>query len=338
MKSVVLGALLMFCITPFCLAASHRGGLGSQTDFKNMSPAQVLSLLQNAQAIRVDDHSYFDKVTLNACNGKKPGWFNRSFEQSCDTVANVIQMNPGNPSQVLPVMQALLRGCGLYAASSETSVGDERSGETCGLLGTLFFVLGNVPAARAVWDEAPGCRSHDMNGRPVDGCIREIVGQSGGMQPWAYLTTPQQRLHAYDSDFGKLVAMARESCSSTRNPYACRFAASQGDQIDMAEVQREQAARSRAVEQAQKENREEQAEKTRESNERFNAVMGALQSMSGADTASANSSGGSASSSGKSTTPSGQSQGGCPVNPHGSAGTSTPDTGGGSSASACAGW
>jgi hypothetical protein len=285
MKTAVL-TVLMVLSTSLCAVAKDKGGVGPQTDFKNMPPEQVLALLQNAEATKVDDPSYFDKVTLKACNGKKPGWFNSTYEQSCLTVATVVALKVvlNSSSTVLPAMQALIRGCGLYAANSETSIGDERSGATCGMLGTLLFALGNAPAAKVVWEQAPGCHSHDMNGHPTDGCIREIVGISEWTSPWAYGgTATTQRLHTYDSDFSRLLQMARSSCTSTHDPYACRFISSHGEDVDLAAVQQEQAARSQAIERTQAQDHEEREEKARESDARFNAVMGALQSMPGAN-------------------------------------------------------
>jgi hypothetical protein len=277
MKATIFGALLALCITPTCLAAHDKGGLGPQTDFKNMPPEQVLALLQNAQAIKIDVPAPAGPEVFNqkVCNGKRFSWSNDRAEHDCVPFDN----NIDNPRILLRTMESLFRGCGIYAPTTDNSWGDDRSGDTCGLLGSLFVAIGNVAAARAVWEQAPGCHSHDMNGNATNGCVKFIMGYDDTSLA---ITWVGNRLSAYNSDKPKLYAMAQEACNNAHDQASCSYLNSQGAHVDMAAINREHEARTDAVLASVDEKREEQQEKSRESDARFNAVMGALQSMPGA--------------------------------------------------------
>jgi hypothetical protein len=263
--------------TPWCFAGDKI--LGPQTDFKNMPPEQVLALLQNAQAIKIDVPGP-DVYDQKVCNGKKPSWSDGGAERAC---ALRDYLGIDNLSELLRNMESLFRGCGIYAPTIDGSWGDDRSGDTCGLLGSLFYSIGNVAAAKAVWEQAPGCHSHDMNGNATNGCVKFIVALTPdtGVGP-IWLGDLSTHLSAYNSDRAKLLTMAREACNNAHDPASCYFLQQHGAQIDMAAIYRESDARDDAYLAQLDEERRARQEKGRETDARFNAAMGALQNMPGA--------------------------------------------------------
>ncbi|MGA9542386.1 MAG: hypothetical protein WBQ85_02380 [Candidatus Sulfotelmatobacter sp.] len=293
MKSIVSIAIFLIAVVT-CSFAAHVEGLSKKTDFKTMPPDQVQALLLNASAIKVNapKNLISDHTTMELCNGRKYSWASREEmgEQSCVITATVSpQDDLNNANVLLRNMGALFRGCGLYAASDTETYGDDRSGYSCGLLGSLFFAIGNVPAARAAWD-APGCRSRDANGHPVDGCMAFIVGKwgtsyypnLGGEVAWVGAFN-NSRINAYSSDHAKLLSMAKEACTQDLDGASCYFLQTEtGQQANWAAI--ESATHERhgdlktyyAAEDAQRE------QESRDKDARFNSVMNALQSMPGA--------------------------------------------------------
>src|ERR1700722_4555446 len=272
---------ILLCACNFVLAG-EKSPLTPKTDFKTMSPEQVLAVLHKAEGIKVNIPKVY-------CNGKKPSWLQQTLEMECAALAFDGNQEIHNSDVLLHDMEALFRGCGIYATMSGETWGDERSGYSCGLLGSLFFAIGNTPAARTVWEQAPGCHSHDMNGHDLNGCMAFIVGNLGIYRPRIGLQVPwvdnfgNSRAKAYDSDHAKLVAMAHDACTNVHDASSCLFLQMrEGQKIDWETVktdERERRQDRREHLQADEEQRHEQAQ---ESNARFNAVIGAMQSMPGA--------------------------------------------------------
>ncbi len=281
MKSTIIGAILALCIIPTCLAARDKGGIGPQTDFKSMSPEEVLSLLRGASQIKV-----CDKIAKRDRNSLE-----RTVEGDCVGLA---RNDPrGGPGVLLLDMEALFQACGVYALAPELSWGAPRAGESCGLLGSAFLMIGNTAAARAVWEQAPGCHAHDENGNPTNGCVKYMLGFAEfgdwdwGRQesfsdhhawPWVPFFT---RLGPGDAkpDWEKLVAMARDACVNEDDVNSCRFLRNHGEQADWETAQREQSARVQQELGSMHQKQEQRAEKSKESNARFDAAMGTLQGM-----------------------------------------------------------
>lgn len=287
MKSVIFATVVVLVASVLASAASHqkpqkkrKNGLTAETDFRAMSPDEVTGLLGDAEHIKVDHSKTY-------CNGKRPSWDHvHSFELACAASAEDGQ-DIQNQQVLLRDMQALFRGCALYATSESETWGGDRSGYSCGLLGSLFFAIGNEPAARAVWD-APGCHSHDMNGHPVNGCMPFIVGHIGiyganlGVQVSWVKPLDDGPEHAYDSERSKLIAMAQKACSQDQDGASCLFlqaetpAAVNWDAVEKAKSERYHDLRDRVASDIA-----ERREEARESNARFNATMDTLRSMPG---------------------------------------------------------
>jgi hypothetical protein len=123
----------------------------------------------------------------------------------------------------------------------------------------------------------------DVNGSPTDGCVKYILGYGNGNSSGWLLQMSSQFQQAYRSNPSRLLALAREACDTAHDPDSCRFVQSKGDHVDMAAIQQEAEYRSDSVEATLDSQREERREKARESDARFNGVMGALQSMPGAN-------------------------------------------------------
>jgi hypothetical protein len=115
--------------------------------------------------------------------------------------------------------EALFRACywgSIYADGADG----------CGLLGEAFRVIGNVDAARAVWEHAPGCHTRDRGETPVNGCMGTLLQK-------------RENIAAYSDDSKTLFAMAQEACSSVHDLPSCSYVSSHGDtEVDMDEVER----------------------------------------------------------------------------------------------------
>lgn len=277
MKLIVFVVVLALS-TAFCFAA-HDKGVGTNTDFAHMPPDQVVAALQNAGSIHVAGPTQ-DEFDLKICNGKTYSWFTAATsEATC--------LDVGDSDAPLYVsMEALFRGCGIFAVSQNQTWGDYRSGATCGVLGARFAAIGNFAAARAVWEQAPGCHSHDNAGNPVNGCIDFIVAP----YPQAFIPNVQwtkdfyaKRENVYATEQQKVFAMAQDACHKEKDVASCTWVGRRGANVDLTAALDEESRRKNQnfdVFQAQEAAVREQG---RESNERFNAVMSALQSMPAAN-------------------------------------------------------
>lgn len=268
-------AIAVLAMTGFAHAQTTK--LTIHTDFRSMTPDQVLNLLQNANRIQVEKTGgYDDKFDRAACNGGKKEYVPR--ENYCQSILDT--KNVDNPRILLHDMQATFRGCGLYANSPHSSMG----GQSCGILGRFFYHIGNVAAARAVWEQAPGCHAfYQRTGLPVDGCVQYVVGGGDSLASSElsdFLSKDNARL-AYQSDPKKLLTMAAKACTSLYDRASCEFLQQLGVRVDMNAVRAHEDQQLQAFGEAFDRDMAASEEKTRESDERFNAIMGALQSMPG---------------------------------------------------------
>jgi len=224
MKIAVL-AVVMIVSASLCAAAKDKGGIGPQTDFKNMSPEQVLLLLQNAGDLAVKGKG----ADFEGCNGKNKTWEGgrelRCEDVTIDLGTNVlggkIEENLRSIELLVPTMIALFRGCGIYATDPNNSAG----GRTCAGLGRAFFTIGNKDAAIAVWERAPGC-----------------YGYSRGVQINTCFSTASY-LDPGDREFLKRIA--RQQCDKLHDREPCEYLSQMGENVDMG-----------AVAQAEQDNRE----------------------------------------------------------------------------------
>jgi len=264
------------------------------TEFGSMSSARVIELLQNADAIKVDPkgtnftgHDARDAEWYKACNGTKSRddvVDNDRGEKACFQLfvayGREALANPSNSANLNYIVSALLRGCGVYAASADK--GDE--GRTCGLLGRVLYGLGNAQAARAVWDLAPGCYSQDERvGTPVNGCVRAMTGRDGTF------FNDLRALEIYNNDpvklFGfeprRLVRIMYTSCSLIHDRESCAFLQSFGATVDMAAVDRAESERHEALQEFRAKSARELEEARAESAAYRNALLDTLRGMPG---------------------------------------------------------
>jgi hypothetical protein len=249
------------------------------TDFRTMQPEEAMRALSNAQSIRVDIAAPEGPEVFNqkVCNGKRYDYSNMRGERACAPLSSDI----GIPLVLARNMELLFRGCGVYAPTRDESWGDKRSGYTCGMLGSLFFAIGNTAAAKAVWEQAPGCHSYDINGNPNNGCVKFIVGWANTGVGQSWIGNYDARIAAFDSDRPQLITMARHACATEADAESCIFLQNSGEQINAAAAAAEQRRRIDAYLDTRHEQIAERAEASRAADSRFNTALGALQSMPG---------------------------------------------------------
>lgn len=279
--------VLVACSVVSAVSKPRKGEhqlIGPQTDFGNMTPDQAFGLLANAQSIKIAGDNHANQTY---CNGRKrPSWdIEHRAEMGC------VHIGEGGygptPEYSLPTsMEALFRGCGIYAVSTDETWGDDRSGLSCGILGARFAALGNLDVAKAIWERAPGCRSHDRAGNPINGCMLFVLS---GDPDWGvyrgdwhrdYQTQHEQ---AYASDPAKLLAMARLACKESLDFSSCLYLKNHGVPIDMQVVRDAESQRQQNVHVAWEESHAELAQADREKDAHFNTFMAVLSSMPGAN-------------------------------------------------------
>lgn len=272
--------------------------VSSRTDFRTMPPDQVLATLRNASSIRIESPrgSQTDPLWLPICDGKRGDKvLSHAREDACQSsfiFASFYETMTSDPSVLLYSMEALFRGCGLYAPSLDQSHG----GLTCGKLGLLFHLIGNDSAARAIWEQAPGCYSLDDGDSLVNGCMSFIVGgyvQSGNGQSqfildrqWAAPSSIRGSLSnseaAYKDNPVRLAQMARVACNQVHDRSSCQYLAAHGEPVNMAAVEMTERSNRQARKEAAAENNAEIDRRNRESHNRRDSILSMLQSMPGA--------------------------------------------------------
>lgn len=280
MKKKVLAAALL--LSTFC-SARDQGGLTLQTDFRTMSPEQSLALLQGAGNIQVKapkgkELGGMTSDVIEACNGKRTKNFNsHALEDVC---ARAGFIGSSDPEIILFKMEALFRGCGVYAGSNDQSSG----GVSCGRLGGMFFAIGNITTAKAIW-EAPGCYTTDRTESSMNGCLQYVLG--GGKENIIFKRSlvgfplHQSPTEAYASDPERLLQMARQSCKTAHDPASCEFLNSKGEAVDMTAVANAANERHEALQEVRERNDANLARSQAESEARRNAMLGALSTMPG---------------------------------------------------------
>lgn len=285
-------------------APSSRFGT-TPVDYRTITPADTLKLLLNADSVKLDPKgtSYprtveeargggdgklwkRDSLWWKACNGtnSRDSYVNDTRgEQACFQVAELYSREaftePSNRANFQFEMSALVRGCGLYAPTRDKA----DRGQTCGLLGMALYRIGNIDAAKAVWELAPGCYSYnERSGTPVNGCTEVMkdgdyfFGGASGATPYSVAED------AFTFEPLRLVRLMWKSCGTVHDRESCTFLQQLGAHVDMAAVDEAENKESQGLEEnrAAKTVRLEQAQAAAEA--RRNAIFGALQSMPGA--------------------------------------------------------
>lgn len=294
MKTAVLAVLIIVSASLFA-AAKDKGGIGPQTDFKSMPAEQVLTSLQSAGSLKVDasgtsfagDRKDPDIApAIKHCNGGKADNNYSEGEIPCKQiflhhVERALSGQLGS-ADTFYIISALLRGCGFYAIATDKDYTD--GGITCGYLGKFLYSLGNVEAAKTVWERAPGCYSIDHRaGTPTNGCVNSMLGY-GDRIGSALSVADRRRLdpyNAYKSEPERLLGALSQSCNTIHDRDSCEFLQTKGIAVDMAAVVEAENEFRGGV----NENRERvqgKLEQAREQSEaRRNALFGALQSLPG---------------------------------------------------------
>jgi hypothetical protein len=263
-----------------------------------MPSDQVLAVLRNASAIRIESPRgrHTDPLWVPICDGQRGDKIlSHAREDACQSsllFSGFYETMTSDPSVLLYSMEALFRGCGLYASSLDQSHG----GLACGKLGLLFHMIGNDSAARAVWEQAPGCYSLDNGDSLVNGCMRFIVGgyispnsdETGFILMSEYKAvatisaTEANNEDVYRDDSTRLTQMARVACTQVQDRTSCQFLSVNGEKVNMVAVevteQRNRAARKEAA----AEHIAEIDRRNRESDSRRDTILSMLQSMPGA--------------------------------------------------------
>lgn len=265
-------------------AVASNLGAASLTDPSTMPPSQVLTLLQNAERLKVDpkgtsfsaDPRDRDlKLDLKACNGGKVN-VGALGEFACLNVfaTHRDRATDGISADNFYLMSVLIRGCGVYALADQSLTADGRS---CGMLGRYLAELGNLEAAKAVWEAAPGCYSTDHRaGTPSSACAATILGSYSQDFP-----THLDPVITYELQPERLIQLMWTSCSTVHDRPSCEFLSSNGATVDMAAVEQAENDRHDAIEENRERNQEEMQEAQAASEARRDALLGALQSMGG---------------------------------------------------------
>jgi hypothetical protein len=294
---IPVSVAILVCACNFVLAG-EKSPLTTKTDFKNMPPGEAMAVLQEAAKIevKIPGHKSGEDINIREhianCNGKGEAGASVPRESHC-----IWSVHAGldNPSILLFDMEALFRGCGVYAPSSQSD--ESYDGTSCGILGRVFYTIGNIATARAIWEHAPGCYVFDSPAHRVNGCMKYIVKPSMDMRDLPYSLSMDNNfpkgnaIAAYESAPDTLLQLARQACTPDRRMWepeiapdrsSCEFLAGRGKNVDMAAVESQEAKTKQARKEQADQDRSERAERRQESNARFNAVIGAMQSMPGA--------------------------------------------------------
>jgi hypothetical protein len=284
---IVVSAVLILSTLAGCETVNTA--FPPETDFRSVPPEQILALLQNAANVTVSlsgsglEPGSVLQDMISVCNADEDGpkrgtnCFNAAWHVNARG-NNGWQLLPGeadfnslmrgeapsvqpDPREVRVAVEALLRGCGIYAP-----LGDEGGDTTCSSLGGLLYAIGNRAAAAAVWEQADGCYANDR-GVDVNYCITTALEYRG-----VYASEPQ-----------RLTAMAQKACDKIHDRDACEFLLGQGQNVDMAAVENaeQQGYENRREYKAQ--SRADQAQAQADTQARRDAFLGALQNMAGND-------------------------------------------------------
>jgi hypothetical protein len=254
----------------------------------------VLDLLQNAASIKVNPAgTRFPSKDRRAgewfkgCNGthssddyvQQTQGENACF-QVLTTYGRDALSDPSNLANMQYIMSALIRGCGLYAPSTDKAF----EGRTCGVLGAILYGIGNASAAKAVWELAPGCYSQDERaGTPMNGCVRAMTGRDSYLLNDLSLKPYLDLIGVFKSQPRRLARLMWESCTSIHDRESCEFLASNGATVDMAAVAAVENERHEGIQEFRAKNAAEAERARAASEERRNSILGALQAMGGSN-------------------------------------------------------
>jgi hypothetical protein len=145
-------ALVLLAVSP-CFAAKDKGGIGPQTDFRDMPPEQVLALLKSPASIEITGaERHRDKLWFKMC--ERDG-------DECSSLAS---------SDDLPLAIRLsIIGCSFEAVPGHQAMSN------CPNLATYLLAVGNIDAARAVIEHAPGCHGFTAANDPHDQCFDALA-------------------------------------------------------------------------------------------------------------------------------------------------------------------
>jgi hypothetical protein len=294
-RLALLGTLNL--VLASCASAPESRLNLDSADFRAMSAEQVLFTLHNARDIQVnaqgvpghgDRSSWVDKYAA-ACNGGDVDTMNVARERAC---RQYLAPNFQNDPRVLAFdMESLFRGCGIWAPSGQSD--ESVDGSTCGLLGRVFFEIGNAAAAKAVWEQAPGCMAFVGPGTVGNGCIRFILQRNLSRPDTLQLQFHDDPTGAYTDDPPRLLKIARQACGTqwdqpgvgswmmVPDRAACEFVQRNGGAVNMVAVDEGEANVRQMQKDQAAQDREFRAEQSQQTDARLNAVVGALQSAPG---------------------------------------------------------
>jgi TPR repeat protein len=266
----------------------------SQDDFRTLPAARMLDMLQNAASIKVNPAgTRFPSLDRRAgewfkgCNGTHSSddfVRDNQGENACFQVftnyGRAALGDPSNLANMQYIMSALIRGCGLYAPSTDKAY----EGRTCGLLGAVLYGIGNAAAAKAVWELAPGCYSQDERaGTPMNGCVRAMTGRDSQLLSELSLKPYRDLIGVFKFQPRRLARLMWRSCTTIHDRESCEFLSSNGATVDMAAVAAVENERHEGIQEFRERTAAEADRSRAASEERRNAVLGALQAMGGSD-------------------------------------------------------
>lgn len=276
------------------LGSVAQGDSGAAGDFRTMPSAKVLRLLLNADQVKAElrgtsfpPHDKKDPEWAKSCNGmKSKDSVVRAYagENACFQVfthyARDAFADFSNTANLNYVVNALVRGCGLYAPSQDKAY----RGRTCGLLGRTLYGIGNTDAAKAVWELAPGCYSQDeRTGSPLNGCVNVMTGGDGQFFRGTTLKSYGALTQVFRGEPQRLVRLMFQSCTTIHDRDSCSFLQQNGANVDMAAVEQAENERHEALEEFRAERRADSERERAAAEERRNAIFGALASMGGSN-------------------------------------------------------
>src|ERR1700739_521015 len=258
-------------------------------NFTTMTAPLVLKTLEHAAELKIDPKGTNfpgddkrDAELNKSCNGAKTKDDVVQGEQACWYLFTAHRQRVfgdlGNDANLRYLMTALLRGCGVYAPTEDKPY----RGFTCGALGRVLYGLGNISAAEAVWEFAPGCYSRDeRTGLPRNGCVQIMSGeysnefQSPNLRPYR---TP---VEAFQGEPERLARLMWRSCRTIHDRDSCAFLQSLGATVDMGVVREAENQEHDALQDYRAENRAKWDRTVAESEARRNTIFSALQSLPG---------------------------------------------------------
>jgi hypothetical protein len=299
-------------------------------DFRTLDANQALDLLARADGIGVQLSLVRGKSSIGTdaaesngligpistrdvswCNGGNSYGYPPDDPREFTCLMLPLRSFDVDPSVLEFDMEALFRACGVYASNDQRD-----NGTSCGLLGWVFYKLGNLAVARAIWEQAPGCVGPiSGSGTDFDGCAKAVFGYGGGSLSAEFSvatrikTLPDQygicqphdcpgdpsAVSAYARDRSALLSLAHRACATQYSApdaggspepmapldSACAFLNQQGASVDMAGAEEAQDRVDADRTQSRADEQEAKHEAYEEKQARFNTLMDTLHGMPG---------------------------------------------------------